>query len=143
MQGLSDLDIDREISPDVQYAILQSALVTHGARRESKAFVEIFHCLEMSHPACPGKQRIRCYPFEREDLQYREKWIKPPVMLVPADVGREDFCFSTSEHYDKIYYARVLLFFRVLLNTDPVQSKDLAFIRYFDRYLVQGKQCIT
>lgn len=130
--------MDGLIPSVVQYRVLRKHLLYHGKRSESKAHIEVFHCLEMKHPACEGTQRIRCFPFNRKDLRFHGRNILPPVLLVPSTIGREDFRLSNPEHCAELYFARVLLFFKIILKSDPPEEKELAFIKYFDRYKVQG-----
>lgn len=103
----------------------------------SSSQVKVFHCLEMKNSEVAGMQRVRSYPFESHQFQGRR--LKDTVFFRPVRCADEDG-FKLPEDKDSLEYGTVLLFFKIKIRGKLGRGREvsLAFIKYFDKYLVEG-----
>lgn len=91
----------------------------------------------MTHPLCEGVQRIRCFPFPEHT--FHGKNVMDTVFLLPV-TATDQFKLPADKHL--LQYARVLLLFKIKIPSRSATKPELlecAFIQYFDRYNVKGK----
>ena len=122
------------IKAPFQYDILKDFLAFYPGK---SAQIQVYSCLEMRHPMCEGVQRIRCYPFS--DHQYNDRNIKDNIFLKPIAAGEH---FNLPNDKDELQYAQVQLLFKCMVITRKgnLREVSLAFIKYYEKYTVRGKQ---
>mgnify|MGYP003683845193 CR=1 FL=1 len=118
-----------------------------GYYPNTSAQIKVFSVLEMKHPLAEGPQRVRCFPFANHTWQADKKKgphsgrkITDPVFIKPLQ-AQEDF--SLPDDASLLHYGRVLLLFSIWIpgRLGNKVEMDLAFIKYYDQYKVQGKSC--
>ena len=91
--------------------------------------------LEMKHPLGDGVQRVRCFPFANHDYQHHN--LRDTVLIRPT--GSKNFKLPRDEA--QLEYGRVILLFKILVPgvLGRTREAECAFVKYFDKYLVQGE----
>lgn len=124
--------LTRELKAPQEYDILTENVAEWGQSGQ----IAVFHCLEMSHPLADGLQRVRCYPFSNH--KYHEAIHKDAVFIIPVTHSPEQFKLPRDK--ELLQYAKVLLFFKIRIrgHLGLPQTLELAFIKYFDVYSLEG-----